>query len=120
MLVRRPRLLLGCHVLTEVGDRIAGAGEIGGGKGDAVRVGGEDAAGVHHIVAVQSGGGQLLERRALHALPDHRRDHFPVRHLLGPDVGQRRADAVVGHRVTLRQIADPGAELGVSNRRDFS
>ena len=120
MLVGRPRLLLGRHVFGKVRDRVAGAGDIRGRERYAVRIGGEDAVRVHDVVAVQSRGGQFLERRALHTLRDHRRDHLPVRDLLGADVGQRRADAVVRHGVALREIAKACAELGVSNRRDFS
>ena len=89
-------------------------------EGHAVRVGGEDAGAVHRVVAVQSRGGELLKACALHALRDHRRNHLPVGDLLGSDVGQGRADAVVGHRIALREISEPRAELCVSNRRDFS
>ena len=120
MLIRRPRLLLGRHVLTQIRDRIAGAGDVRGRKGHAVRVGGEDAVRVQHIIAVEPRGGQLLQACTLHALRDHRRDHLPVRDLLGADVGQRRADAVVGHGIALREIPEPRAELCVCKQRDKS
>ena len=120
MLVRRPRLLLGRHVLTQVRDRIAGAGDVRGRKGHAVRIRGEHAVRVHHIVAVESRGGQFFKACALHALRDHRRDHLPVRDLLGADVGQRCADAIVRHGIALREIAESRSEFPVRNRGDKS
>ena len=113
-------LLLGAHVLGDVRDGVAGAGDVGSGKGHAVGIGRENAMVVHGIV---SGKARLIQLRtggALHTLADHGADHLIMGQLLRADVRQRGLDPIVGHGVALGEVAKGCAQLCVSNRRDFS
>ena len=74
--------LLCCHILVNVGDRVTGALDIGGGKGDAIGVGGEYAFGVHGEVAHKACFLYFLEGSIAHALVYHGADHFPMGHFL--------------------------------------
>ena len=87
VLIGGPGFLLRAHVLGEVRDGVAGAGDVGGGEGHAVGVHGEHAVIVHHIIACKARLVELRAGGALHALPDHGADHLIVGQLLRAYIG---------------------------------
>ena len=87
VLVGSPGLLLGGHILRQIRNGVACAGDIGGGEGDAVGVGRENAMIVHGIVAGEPRLIQLRAGGALHALADHGADHLIVGQFLGAYIG---------------------------------
>ena len=119
MLIGRAGLLLCCHILHNVGNRIAGDGEHAAGKWYAVGICREYAMVVHGIVAGKPCVRQLLAGAALHALADHGAKHLPVPHFFRTNIRQRCLNAVVRHGEALRQVAQTCGQLCVSQRRAY-
>lgn len=76
-------LLLGGHVLGEVGDGVAGGLEGGGGKGHSACGLRPDAGGVIHKVDVKAGFFDLLDGEVAGELVDDGADHLQMRQLIG-------------------------------------
>lgn len=119
MLVCCPRFLFGRHILDDVGDRIARDGKHAGREGDTVRIGREHAVIVQRVVARKPGVGQFLTGAATHALQDHRAEHLPMPHFFGANIGERCLDTVIRHGEALRQVAQSGAQLCVSQQKAY-
>ena len=105
VLVGCPGFLLRCHILVDVGDRVTGALDIGGGKGNAIGVGGEYAFGVHGEVAHQARFLYFLKGSIAHALVYHGADHFPMGHFFRADVVAGSLYTVIRHGETLSEVA---------------
>ena len=108
-----------CHILVDVGDGVAGALDIGGGKGNAVGVGGEYALGVHGKVADQARFLYFLKGSIAHALVYHGADHFPMGHFFRADVVAGSLYTVIRHGETLGEVAAGRCQLRVSQRRAY-
>ena len=119
VLVGGPGFLLRCHILVDVGDGVAGALDIGGGKGNAVGVGGEYAFGVHGEVAHKACFLYFLEGSIAHALVYHGADHFPMGHFFRADVVAGSLYPVIRHGETLGKISARGCQFCVSRRRAY-
>ena len=89
------------HILMDVGDGVAGAQDIGGGKGNAIGVGGEYAFGVHGEVAHKACFLYFLEGSIAHALVNHGADHLPVGHFLCTNVIAGSLYAIIRHGEAL-------------------
>ena len=118
MLFLRSRTI-GRHILDDVGDRIARDGKHAGREGDTVRIGREHAVIVQRVVARKPGVGQFLTGAATHALQDHRTEHLPMPHFFGANIGERCLDTVIRHGEALRQVAQSGAQLCVSQQKAY-
>ena len=93
------------HVFGKIRDRIAHGADVGGRPGSSESIGLKQIIPSLREVAVHARCPQLFDRRALHQLMDHRRDHFHVREFLGSDVGKEGFAVVIRHRVSLDLVA---------------
>ena len=119
VLIGGPGFLLGGHILMDVGDRVTGALDIGGGKGNAIGVGGEYALGMHGEVAHKACFLYFFEGSVAHALVYHGADHFPMCHFFCADVVAGSLYTVIRHGETLGEVAARGCQFRVSQRRAY-
>lgn len=96
-------LLLGGHVLGEVGDGVAGGLEDWRRRRHSACGLRPDAGGVIHKVDVKAGFFDLLDGEVAGELVDDGADHLQMRQLLGTDIIEQAGDPAVGHGELLRK-----------------
>lgn len=102
-----------CHILKQIGDRVALGLERCGSPGNAgggLRI---DAGRVIDKVGVKAALPDLLGREIAGELVDDCRDHFHVGEFLRADVGQNALALLIRHGVALIEVAHGRAELAV-------
>ena len=119
VLIGCPGFLLGGHILMDVGDGVTGALDIGGGKGDAIGVGGEYALGMHGEVAHKACFLYFFEGSIAHALVYHGADHLPMCHFFCADVVAGSLYPVIRHGETLGKISARGCQFRVSQQKAY-
>ena len=102
-----------CHILKQVGDRVALGLE---GHRAPRRAGSElrvDTRGMIDKVGIKAALPDLLGRQVAGELIDDRGDHLHVRQLFRTDVGQDGLAFFVRHCIALVEVAHGGAELAI-------
>lgn len=108
-------------VFHNIRNGVAGALNVGGGKGYAVGICGEDTFGVHGIVAHEPCRFDVFEAGIPHALVNHGAYHFPMGDFFGAYVITGSLYPVVGHGKTLSEITAAGGKLcfGLQKKKDM-
>lgn len=106
-------LLLGGHILGEVGENVALDSNACGIPGRAGGGGGVDAGRVVHEVGLVSGLFDLLGRHVARELVDDRADHLKVSQLLSADIGQQPLELRTGHGIALAEVAQRRPQLSI-------
>ena len=107
------RLLLGCQIFIEVGDGIALDCQVLGIKGHTCCADGVDTRGMIHEIRSEGAFVDLLFREIARQLVHDGRDHFHVCKLFRADVRECADDLLIGHAVSLIEIAQGCAKLTV-------
>ena len=106
-------LLLGGHILGEVGENVALDADACGIPGCAGGGSGVDAGRVVHEVGLVSGLFDLLRRHVARELVDDCADHLKVSQLLGTDIGQQPLELRTGHGIALAEVAQRRPQLPI-------
>ena len=106
-------LLLGGHILGEVGENVALDADACGIPGCAGGGSGVDAGRVVHEVGLVSGLFDLLGRHVARELVDDCADHLKVSQLLGTDIGQQPLELRTGHGIALAEVAQRRPQLPI-------